>query len=331
MRKSYLVIIILIMAVLLPRVNAAGAVVSLNPSSTSVKVNDTFAISVMVSGVTDLFGYEFRISYANTYMTLLSITKGSFFPNVNMNVYKNQINNTGGYVWYAIALISPEAGKNGDGTLATLTFRAASPVSNSLLSFSILYLSNSTAQPIIYTSVGGGVTITAQDQLGPIAPVFPKDIFYQFDIKVERIKNTYDFGFIRLVRDVTITIGILNKGTNNTINSYAFSGDTVVRYIISSSDETVYNSTMTVYTTPNIWKQYTLDFPLESGNYTFFAEALSMESINATENQCTSSFAVGNIYIDFYNDNTELCIAIIAVGLVILAFLIILAYKIIKR
>jgi len=331
-----LVIVILIMAILLPRANAAGAVISLSPSSTSVKVNDTFAVNVMISGVTDLFGYEFKISYVNTFMTLQSITKGSFFPNINMNVYKSQINGTGGYVWYAIALIAPEAGKNGDGTLATLTFKAVSTVTNSPLTFTLLYLSNSTAQPIIYAQTGGLVTIVPQSSgpiVGPTAPPYPKEVFYLFDIKIDSIKSKYELDLfkLKLVRNVSITVEVLNKGTNSTTNNFGLSGDTVVNYFVTSNNVTIYNSTMTVYTTPNIWKQFSLDFPFDSGNYTFFAEVLSMEDINATENQCTSDFIVGNIYIEYFNENTELCVAMIAIGLVILALIIILVYKLIKR
>jgi len=324
------------MAILLPRANAAGAVISLSPSSTSVKVNDTFAVNVMISGVTDLFGYEFKISYVNTFMTLQSITKGSFFPNINMNVYKSQINGTGGYVWYAIALIAPEAGKNGDGTLVTLTFKAVSTVTNSPLTFTLLYLSNSTAQPIIYAQTGGLVTIVPQSSgpiVGPTASPYPKEVFYLFDIKIDSIKSKYELDLfkLKLVRNVSITVEVLNKGTNSTTNNFGLSGDTVVNYFVTSNNVTIYNSTMTVYTTPNIWKQFSLDFPFDSGNYTFFAEVLSMEDINATENQCTSDFIVGNIYIEYFNENTELCVAMIAIGLVILALIIILVYKLIKR
>jgi hypothetical protein len=106
-------------------VHASATKLSINPLSTTVgKVGKIFTINVTITGVTDLYGFEFKLDYNTTILDAKTITQGSFLPPLKSYVLVNQINDTGGYVWFAATLLAPEPAKSGNGVLATISFNA---------------------------------------------------------------------------------------------------------------------------------------------------------------------------------------------------------------
>jgi len=92
-------------------------------SYTAGKVGKMFTINVTVAGVANLYGFDFKLSYNTTLLDAKTIDQGAFFPgSPKSHVLKNQINDTGGYVWFAVTLLAPEPAKSGSGIIATITF-----------------------------------------------------------------------------------------------------------------------------------------------------------------------------------------------------------------
>lgn len=131
------------------------------------KVGKIFTIDVDVFWVANLYGFEFKLSYNTTLLDAKSITLGSFFPGSPTKSYvlKNQINDTGGYVWLAVTLLAPEPAKSGNGILATITFNATygtiyPQTAGCTLHLYDTALSDPAAQPIAHVTADGQYSFT---------------------------------------------------------------------------------------------------------------------------------------------------------------------------
>ena len=106
----------------------------LHPDEIKVHKNEVFSVDVNVTGVTDLYAYEFKIYYDKTVLSCVDVNlPGEHFlePINDLNniyiakmEYDNAYNATHGRIWVAVTLLGDEPGKNGDGTLVTITFTA---------------------------------------------------------------------------------------------------------------------------------------------------------------------------------------------------------------
>lgn len=92
----------------------------------------TFWIDVKIFNVTDLYGYDFQLFYDTTILDGINLTipPEHFLEPINPSklfiakqVIEDDYNSTHGRVWVAMTLISPEPPNNGNGILATITFR----------------------------------------------------------------------------------------------------------------------------------------------------------------------------------------------------------------
>lgn len=142
--------------------HAAATKLYVSPlSCTAGRVGKILTIDVAVAGVTDLYGFEFKLSYNTTLLDAKSVAQGAFFPGPpNSYVLKNEINDAGGYVWFAVTLLSPGLAKSGSGVLATITFNATYGPSYPETAGCDLHLydtklGDQTAQPIVHDAIDG--------------------------------------------------------------------------------------------------------------------------------------------------------------------------------
>jgi len=90
--------------------------------NTNLRAGLTFTINIKVTGVFDLYGYEFKLRYNTTVLSATSIVVGSFLL-PGYNEWASQINDTGGWLYYSVTQDFGEpSGVNGSGVLATITF-----------------------------------------------------------------------------------------------------------------------------------------------------------------------------------------------------------------
>jgi len=89
---------------------------------TGLTPGKSFTININVAGVTDLFGFNFKLKYKTAVLTATSVAIGSFLLPDYIE-WQNEINDAVGYVWYSVSQdLYEEAGVTGSGTLATISF-----------------------------------------------------------------------------------------------------------------------------------------------------------------------------------------------------------------
>jgi len=100
-------------------------VISVYPRTNTPSVDDNFTISVVISNVVDLQGYEFKLGYDTRVVTATEIAVGDFFS--DFWLLKKEIDQTKKRMWLAVHLpLGSQYGVSGSGTLATINFKAKS-------------------------------------------------------------------------------------------------------------------------------------------------------------------------------------------------------------
>ena len=138
---------------------AGDVVLFVSPSSSEMNIGETKVISIDVANVVDLYGFEFKLKYDTYLLDAIDVAEGDFLKSGGDTfVSKMEINDTAGYVWVVITLMSAPSGVSGNGTLATITFKAI----NSGISQLGLYdtiLGDSCGDPIPHTVENGTISI----------------------------------------------------------------------------------------------------------------------------------------------------------------------------
>ncbi len=134
-----------------------GTTVRIDPASRNVGLGGTATTDVLVENVTDLYGFEFQITFDQTLVEGVQVQPGSFLsPDWEID---NTIDNTNGTIDYALSQQNPSKPVTGTGTLATITW----------------YGKAGGTSPITLTHVllgaAGGISITAGTQDGEITVV----------------------------------------------------------------------------------------------------------------------------------------------------------------
>lgn len=105
-------------------VASSGTTVFVSPSNITVNVNRTFEVAINVSGVTDLYGWEFKLSWHTSLLEAVNITENSFLRSGGDTYFVPKIIDTDGYIMVGCTLLTNRGGVTGNGTLATVEFRA---------------------------------------------------------------------------------------------------------------------------------------------------------------------------------------------------------------
>ena len=96
------------------------------PQTINLTSSDSFTIDVNIINVANLVAYLFRIGYNNTIVTATEVVMGDFFPK-DSDVIKREIDSPNGIVWVGACVpVVSEFAVSGNGTLATIRFKAIS-------------------------------------------------------------------------------------------------------------------------------------------------------------------------------------------------------------
>jgi len=94
-----------------------------SPSNIMVNVNQAFEIDINISGVSDLYGWEFKLSWNPSLLEAINVTENSFLRNGGETYIVSKVNNIEGYILVGCTLLRKIAGVNGNGTIATVELR----------------------------------------------------------------------------------------------------------------------------------------------------------------------------------------------------------------
>lgn len=126
----------------------------------SPAVGDTFTVEFKVADITDLYAFQFDLSFDPTLLSAVSVSEGSFLLSGGMTFFVcGTIDNVGGTVAAtADTLIGAIQGVTGNGLLAVFQFTALAPGTTEL----------SFANPILVDSSLNDITASAVFQNGSV-------------------------------------------------------------------------------------------------------------------------------------------------------------------
>jgi hypothetical protein len=157
MKRMILAVLLLVL-----RDAASAATILIEPASSTTSMGGAVNVAVGVTDVTDLYAYQFDLSFDPTVLSTTGASEGGFLPSGGSTIFlPGTIDNALGTVTLtAGALEGPLSGVSGSGTLATVLFTGVgfgtSPVT----------LSN----VVLLNSVGGDIA-PATIQNGSVAVV----------------------------------------------------------------------------------------------------------------------------------------------------------------
>jgi hypothetical protein len=136
--------------------------ISIQPTAKSVLAGSMVSLDVTVSGITNLYGLQFDLSFNPAFLSATSISEGALLPTGGSTFFiSGAIDNAGGRATLvADTLVGPISGVNGTGTLATINF-AASPnaAGSAIVTLSNVILLDSTLNNITATITNGTVNV----------------------------------------------------------------------------------------------------------------------------------------------------------------------------
>jgi hypothetical protein len=140
----------------------ADTVISIQPSLPVHSVGSLFDVFVDISSVTDLYAFQFDISFDPAILSAASVTEGSFLNGGGLTFFiSGTINNIAGSITsIADTFLSPLPGVSGSGTLADLKFQALA-VGTSSIGLSNVTLLNSTLSEIVFNLNNGSASVTS--------------------------------------------------------------------------------------------------------------------------------------------------------------------------
>lgn len=119
-------------------------------------------LDVNIANVTDLFAFQFDVSFASGTLSGISITEGAFLSGGGTTAFiPGTIDNVGGTIAStADSLVGAIPGVNGSGTLAILTLTGLAS-GTSTIDLSNVILLDSSLNSITASSQSGSVTVTS--------------------------------------------------------------------------------------------------------------------------------------------------------------------------
>ena len=164
-------LIFLIISVVSVSVNLAFsanlATVSVSPSLVTAGMGENFIISVNISNVTDLFGWEFKLGWNASILEVVDVIEGDFLKSGGETFFYPRINNTIGYVIVDCTLLGNVPGVSGDGLLAVVEFYVKAE-GESILDLMSTILVDSVEQVIPHQSTDGYGNFTASHDVAVI-------------------------------------------------------------------------------------------------------------------------------------------------------------------
>ena len=158
---------------------AANTVVKISPATGSVVAGQTVAINVSIEGAANLYGAEVHITFDPALLEVIDadggtdgvqIGHGGFLsPNF---VAQNQANNATGGIDYAISQMPPKTGVNGNGALATITFRGKA-AGTSAVNITTALLADPNGAQIPSTTQNGSLTVSGSATPSPAPTASP--------------------------------------------------------------------------------------------------------------------------------------------------------------
>ena len=107
-------------------------VLYLEPANLSITPSQDFTVELKAASITDLKGYSVTLSYDPALISLKEVTEGSFFSAKGKSFFYKKVDDTKGTILIDCAILGPDLGVSGGGTLAALSFTSLKAGSTTL-------------------------------------------------------------------------------------------------------------------------------------------------------------------------------------------------------
>ncbi len=146
---------------------AADPVVSFTTTGSATQ-GQPLGLDVVITGVVDLYAFQFSLSFNPSILQAASVTEGPFLPTGGSTFFSpGTINNTTGIVSFAFdSLLGSLPGVNGGGVLAHIDFTTPG-AGTSPITFSNVVLLNAALGEIPFTVTGGSVAVSPIPEPAP--------------------------------------------------------------------------------------------------------------------------------------------------------------------
>lgn len=139
---------------------SAQAAPTLSFSTPVATSGSSVDVDVVVSGVTDLFGYGLSISYDMNVLSVASITTGGFLGTAGTPDFGADIGDVPGIIYYVYdGLYGNGAGVNGSGTLFTIHFDTLTAGMSALAFHDLVFFDSALADLPGFTAVDGTLDV----------------------------------------------------------------------------------------------------------------------------------------------------------------------------
>ena len=124
---------------------AFAATVSILPPNLDIVAGQTFSVDIAISGVTDLYAYQFDLGFDPSVIMSAGVSEGPFLATGGSTFFLDgAIDNIGGSVSStADSLLTAISGVSGDGIIARAKFKGLSAGSSSINLFNVVLLDSS--------------------------------------------------------------------------------------------------------------------------------------------------------------------------------------------
>ncbi len=163
MKKSFIIVSLIIIFSLFYSNSVLAQTVSLSPSSQNVARSTNFSLTINISSVTNLFGVAFDLNFNPSLIDYVSAIEGTFLSSGCQTSLMTAENPAGKLIFGITRLGASCGGVSGSGILATLNFRSLTQDGSQTPSFSnnsLCLLSGSTCNYITGTWNSAAITVS---------------------------------------------------------------------------------------------------------------------------------------------------------------------------
>jgi hypothetical protein len=153
---TFIWLVILICSKNITAINTSSstATIYVDPQESIGIIGQNFTISIYISNVVDLYGWEFKLGWNATILDSVEVSEGSFLKSGGSTFFTYKTNNTLGYMIVDCTLLGQVPGVSGSGVLAAIKFHVKS-IGECILDLYDTILVNSVEQAIEHISIDG--------------------------------------------------------------------------------------------------------------------------------------------------------------------------------
>jgi hypothetical protein len=263
MQRKFIAILALALLLVMPlastpRSNADPSTeIKVDPASTTAILNNDYVVYVKIKDVTDLYGWEFQLSYDHTVLHLTSDSIVSGGLNEPTQTYQQLTDDANGHLWWAVSTKYPTVtGINyTDHNIFEIHFHTIG-TGTSVLTLNGTILSDSHGNEITATATSGSITVTGPNPDVAITSAIPKKTVIgqtyvgNFTVNVQNQGNDTETFNATLYANMTAvsvkTVTDLQIGDSSLIeSSWDTTGFAYGNYTIKAAADTVPGETNT--------------------------------------------------------------------------------------